>query len=156
MFLCSNCADMIDKNKGIDFPTALLIEWKNDHETWVRNNLNKKIQPKAQPTQVFNVSSTNQQGGITAGVVNVGAQPRQVDAKFREMFQQLHLDKAKPIKVRSTSGDSESFNFATQIKEFLVSQGFTVNGVNQCIFRVPVVGLQFAPDIMTFVIGTRQ
>ena len=41
IFLCSFCADMIDKNKGLDFPVSLLKEWKREHETWIRTNLNK-------------------------------------------------------------------------------------------------------------------
>lgn len=41
IFLCSNCADMIDKNNGLDFSIDLLKEWKRGHEKWVRENLNK-------------------------------------------------------------------------------------------------------------------
>lgn len=41
IFLCSNCAEMIDKNKGLDFPIDLLKRWKIDHEAWVKGNLNK-------------------------------------------------------------------------------------------------------------------
>jgi hypothetical protein len=40
IFLCSNCADMIDKNGGADFPVELLKEWKREHEAWVSKNLN--------------------------------------------------------------------------------------------------------------------
>lgn len=43
IFLCSSCADMIDKNNGVDFPTELLKDWKLQHENWVRCNLNKSI-----------------------------------------------------------------------------------------------------------------
>ena len=43
IFLCSNCADMIDKNNGLDFPVDLLREWKRNHETWVKENLNKSL-----------------------------------------------------------------------------------------------------------------
>ena len=32
IFLCSNCADMIDKNEGIDFPKEKLHQWKKIHE----------------------------------------------------------------------------------------------------------------------------
>ena len=39
IFLCSNCAEMIDKNNGIDFPVKLLLEWKDIHELWVGENL---------------------------------------------------------------------------------------------------------------------
>jgi len=41
IFLCSNCADMIDKNSGIDFSVERLVRWKEDHEKWVAANLNK-------------------------------------------------------------------------------------------------------------------
>ena len=43
IFLCSNCADMIDKNNGQDFTIEKLKKWKNDHEIWVSNNLNKSL-----------------------------------------------------------------------------------------------------------------
>lgn len=43
IFLCSNCADMIDKNNGLDFPVDLLKKWKHDHEIWVKENLNKSV-----------------------------------------------------------------------------------------------------------------
>jgi hypothetical protein len=43
IFLCSCCADMIDKNKGADFSIQVLRDWKLRHEAWVRSNLNKSI-----------------------------------------------------------------------------------------------------------------
>lgn len=43
IFLCSTCADMIDKNTGLDFTISQLREWKNEHEQWVRSNLNRSI-----------------------------------------------------------------------------------------------------------------
>jgi hypothetical protein len=43
IFLCSSCADMVDKNGGADFPVAKLREWKQQHEQWVRANLNKRM-----------------------------------------------------------------------------------------------------------------
>jgi hypothetical protein len=42
IFLCSNCADLIDKNKGRDFAVETLKAWKIDHEKWVSANLNKR------------------------------------------------------------------------------------------------------------------
>jgi hypothetical protein len=44
IFLCSNCAVMIDKNNGIDFPTQMLYQWKKEHEEWAKSNLNKSIE----------------------------------------------------------------------------------------------------------------
>lgn len=43
IFLCAVCAQMIDKNNGIDFTTELLKGWKLEHEAWVRSNLNKSF-----------------------------------------------------------------------------------------------------------------
>jgi hypothetical protein len=43
IFLCSYCADMIDKNGGIDFTVSLLKEWKKNHATWIKENINKSI-----------------------------------------------------------------------------------------------------------------
>lgn len=156
IFLCSNCADMIDKNKGMDFPVELLQEWKSTHDSWVGNNLNKKVHKQAQPAQVFNIISTNQSGGITAGVVNVGPQPRKVDAELIRQLQQLLPDKAKTVTVTSVMGDGEAFDFATQIKDVLVKQGYDVNGVNRAVFSAPIIGQQFNPDTLTLTIGTRQ
>lgn len=64
IFLCSNCADMIDKNNGLDFPEPLLQKWRIDHEKWVTANLNKRqfgrqpdvremLSPKLQVHEVF-------------------------------------------------------------------------------------------------------
>ncbi|MGR4066921.1 hypothetical protein [Billgrantia sp. C5P2] len=44
IFLCSNCADMIDKNGGADFSPEQLHEWKQVHAKWVTDNLNKRSQ----------------------------------------------------------------------------------------------------------------
>jgi hypothetical protein len=41
IFLCAFCSSLIDRNNGIDFPAAILKSWKNEHEDWIRNNLNK-------------------------------------------------------------------------------------------------------------------
>lgn len=43
IFLCTVCADIIDKNNGLDFPADVLRQWKANHEAFVRKNLNKSI-----------------------------------------------------------------------------------------------------------------
>ncbi|MCP4491521.1 MAG: hypothetical protein GY820_30045 [Gammaproteobacteria bacterium] len=156
IFLCSNCADMIEKNNGIDFSVELLHKWKSTHEDWVSNNLNKRIQEQVQPAQVFNVTSNNQSGGITAGVVNVGPQPRNIDTGLVNQLQLMLPDKTKTVTLTAVMGDGEAFSFATQIKNFLVERGYEVNGVNQSVFNAPVIGQQFNPDTLTLIIGTRQ
>jgi len=37
IFLCSNCADMIDKNEGIDYPKEKLHKWKTSHEERIKS-----------------------------------------------------------------------------------------------------------------------
>jgi hypothetical protein len=118
--------------------------------------LNKKTQEQAQRAQVFNVTSHYQSGGITAGVVNVGPQPRKIDAGLMNQLRQILPDKTKKVTVTTIMGDSEAFAFATQIKDYLVQQGYEVNGVNQAVFSGPVFGQQFDPNTLTFTIGTRQ
>lgn len=43
IFLCTVCADMIDKNNGLDFPADVLRQWKANHEVFVRKNQNKSV-----------------------------------------------------------------------------------------------------------------
>ncbi len=67
IFLCSNCADLIDKNNGVDYPKAMLYEWKRAHREWVLANLNKSLNEGAS----ISVTSYSQSGGINAQVVNI-------------------------------------------------------------------------------------
>ncbi|OOQ61909.1 hypothetical protein [Mucilaginibacter pedocola] len=67
IFLCSNCADLIDKNKGIDYKKEVLFDWKTQHKNWVLENLNKS----KTDTSAIAVSSYGQRGGIIAQVVNI-------------------------------------------------------------------------------------
>ena len=41
IYLCATCSIMIDKNGGIDFSPDQLREWKQEHDIWVKGNLNK-------------------------------------------------------------------------------------------------------------------
>lgn len=68
IFLCSNCATLIDKNNGIDYSVQTIKSWKHNHEEFVLQNLNKTLDSQQNTTIV---SSQNQQGGITASIVNV-------------------------------------------------------------------------------------
>lgn len=157
IFLCSSCADMIDKNNGLDFSVNLFYEWKSNHEIWVRDNLNKKVAAEKESVQVINVTSHNQQGGITAGVVNLSSQPRQLTDEFANQLMKIISTKiGQPISVTSIMGDGEAFGFATQIKSFLLTKGFSVNGVNQSIYSQPLFGQQYNPDNHEIIIGTKH
>lgn len=63
IFLCSNCANMIDKNDGKDYDIKLLNNWKKEHEEWVIANLNKSLESIEHSNFVH---TNNQSGGIAA------------------------------------------------------------------------------------------
>jgi hypothetical protein len=123
IFLCNNCATMIDKNKGTSYPIALLKGWKMDHEEWVRANLNKR---QGQPHQTFNVSSYGQQGGITAGIVNIAPRRRGLNEENRAQLLGLLPDRTREVKIEALLNDSESVHFAGEVHNFLVAQGYKV------------------------------
>ncbi len=147
---------MIDKNNGLDFPVDRLQDWKKDHEKWVAANLNKQQQEPQPSGDTFNVMSVGQQGGITAGVVNVGPQARNIDDSVRRQLAELLPDKSRTVTITSVFGDSEAYSFATQIKDYLASQGYEINGVDRAAFDGVVPPQWFDPDKLEIIIGGRQ
>lgn len=92
-------------------------------------------------TEVVNVTSHNQSGGITANQVNIGSVPRNLDINIKRQLLSFLNSKDEKIDINSVLGDAESFQFANQINDFLKSQGFKkVDGVSQSVFTKPVVG----------------
>jgi hypothetical protein len=63
VFLCSTCADMVDRNGGRDFGGNTLRAWKTKHEKWVRANLNKR--PDAPLSIVGGIHEATGSGEIT-------------------------------------------------------------------------------------------
>jgi hypothetical protein len=154
VFLCSNCAEMIDKNNGVDFSVERLRRWKEENERWVATNLNKH--QSAQQAVTFNVTSVGQQGGIIAGIVNVGPQPRKIDDGIKAQIAQLIPDKSRAVTITSVLGDSEAYSFATQIKDYLTSQGYQIEGINQAIFGEIIPSQSFNPETCRITIGSRK
>jgi len=69
IFLCNSCSVKIDKNKGIDYSVKTLRKWKNDHEKWVLEHLNKSVTSDSGKTSMKN--NTRQNSGINANIVNI-------------------------------------------------------------------------------------
>lgn len=107
---------------------------------------------------MFNINSFNQSGGITAGVVNLGPQPRRVDEQSGKQLLD-NLKKGKKITITSVMGDQEAFNFGHQILNFLKGKGYNAEGVNQAIYSQPIIG-QFIenknPNQTDIIIGTQE
>jgi hypothetical protein len=77
----------------------------------------------------YNVKSYNQYGGITAGEVNVGLPGRHVTEQVKkELDRSLLSDKNKKIIVLCAADDYETQNFAYEIKTYLESQGYMIQG----------------------------
>ena len=47
-------------------------------------------------------------------------------------------------------GDQEAFRFASEIKDYLTSQGYEVDGVNRAIFSGPITGQIVRPTDIGF------
>ena len=116
--------------------------------------------PFIQPTQ--NITSYNQSGGITAGVVNVAPAPRSLnnEAWAATLKSQIlsQLPKDKPIIVMAIAGDQEAMSLAQEIHAFLKENGFPLaeeNGISQGFFSGPVKGLEIRDDekTRTFIVG---
>ena len=106
------------------------------------------------------VTSYNQQGGITARNVSIQPSDRKLSTNVEQQLKD-HLSKAtfKKIEVNAIMGDAEAFRFASQIKDYLVSEGYEIHGVNQVMYASPVQGQIFeGPDdkgVARIIIGGR-
>jgi hypothetical protein len=59
IFVCSSCADLIDRNNGADFSVEDLHRWKKQHEEWVRAHLNLR-----RDSALTEVSGTHEAVGV--------------------------------------------------------------------------------------------
>lgn len=101
-----------------------------------------------------NITSINQSGGITAQNVNINT-GRILDDKLKEQLKEK-VKNNKTVNITSILGDSESYVFATKIKEYLESLGIKVDGVNQAVYNKPVYGQSITPEGDKIIIGINQ
>jgi len=105
------------------------------------------------------ITSINQSGGITAHTVNVGPQPRQINAALGGQIHAM-IPAGSKVSIIAVMGDSEAFSFAQQIKCWMQQNGYpSVDGVSQAVFSQPVLGqnINKKPDgSYDIVIGGRQ
>ena len=140
---------------------------KVENQTINYNTVNSK-QMKSEPKKnnsenekdknhKVNVTSYNQQGGITANQVNIGSQPRILNPEVQnQLLQILESKKGQKITIVSIMGDGEAFSFATQIKNYLIEQGHIISGVDQSVYTEPVMGQIFNPERLEIIIGTKN
>lgn len=140
IFFCSNCSVLIDKNNGLDFSSVLLKAWKVNHEKWIKDNLNKRIINDSK-SSIINVSSSNQSGGITAGIVNLGEPQRRMTSNLKIETDKIFSDPNEKISISYVSGNSEALNFATEIRDYFISQGFKYIGFGSFTRSPEIYGL---------------
>jgi hypothetical protein len=87
------------------------------------------------------VTSYFQTGGITAGEVNIGVQPRSLDDEGRNFLQQIPKNRA--IEITALMGDGEACAFAEEIWQHLGSEGYKVDpaGINMAIWSTTPKGV---------------
>ncbi|MEA2046311.1 MAG: hypothetical protein U9N48_07330 [Euryarchaeota archaeon] len=80
--------------------------------------------------QSIYVTSYDQKGGITANQVNIGVkQQRHFDDSMKSQMSDMLQDfKGNKKELHYQNGDKEAFIFASEIKSFLQSESWEVNG----------------------------
>ena len=102
----------------------------------------------------------NQNNQFGDNVMNFGPQPRELNSQLQDQLRQL-ITNGFQVNITSILGDGEAYNFAHQIKNYLESQGYQVNGVNQAIYSGPVNGQIIEPpkdgdNTYKIIIGTNR
>ena len=84
------------------------------------------------------VVSHGQSGGITAHTVNLAPQPRVLDEYGKRMLL-TKVPRNYVVKINCPFGDTEAFDFAKQIKDFLIDNGFQIasGGISRSIRQPP-------------------
>ena len=75
----------------------------------------------------------NQHNQFGNNYMNFGPQPRQLNDSLKNQLKSMIPSGSKVI-VTSVLGDGEAYNFASQNKDYLEQQGYSVEGVNQAIY----------------------
>lgn len=110
----------------------------------ILNYFGVTMQKESKDEQNVFVTSYNQQGGITGNQINIDTKfPRELTDDFKtQLDSMLEKFKGNPIDITAIQGDSEAYNFAEQIKEYLDSSGWETSGINVAmIFGKPQKGV---------------
>lgn len=91
---------------------------------------------------IINVSSYNQSGGITAYKVHVTSPARHLTPEVVSQLESLSPDNSssKTITISAILGNQEAFNFASEIRKYLLDKEKEVCGVNQVVYSEPLFG----------------
>jgi hypothetical protein len=109
--------------------------------------------------------SYGQQGGITAGTINIGPTRRSLsDPRAASLKQQMlsELPRDKPITVEAILGNGESVEFAREIHAFLKQNSFAMKepgGISQSVFSGSPKGVSLRNEAngeLTIIVGEAE
>jgi hypothetical protein len=87
-----------------------------------------------------NVTSYNQSGGITAHTVNIEPRRRQMTERDGAQIKQ-HVPTNATVRVATMFADAEAMAFATQVREWMLRNGYgEVGGVDEYGLTQPIFG----------------
>ena len=102
--------------------------------------------------QTINVKNTGNNVGQVAGVINnnFAPLPRHLDDSIKKEY--LKISRQYRVNIAVNFGDVEALNYANEIKSFLVSNGYTVDGVNNVwIVDKPLVTTEYIQGNTVFI-----
>ncbi len=106
--LCSKCANLIDKNKGIDFPAAILLDWKKQAESIALKRFYEYIPKHLWEVVLFNNLETTYLSALTCTSLNerhVKSCPK--NEEITKIVKQK-LDLSKTFSILGESGTGKS------------------------------------------------
>lgn len=114
--------------------------------------------PSENKTEIYNVSSNYQSGGVTAGIVNTQRSARHLNDNLERQLSSVLLKDKVPIVINSAINDSEAYTFAEEIANYLKADGWTVEHL-QAIWSPPFIGQRISPlknGKITIDVGSRE
>jgi hypothetical protein len=79
------------------------------------------------------MNTFNQNNQYGNNVMNFGPQPRMLDHNVESQIKSM-IPNGSTVSVVAVLGNGEAFNFASQIKNFLEKNGYSVSGVDQAVY----------------------
>src|SRR5262245_21009351 len=120
----------------------------------------KEQNPKNQQQVTTNISSFNQSGGTTPHTINIGPGERTLNESLKRQINTAVAGKKK-VTILAVWGDTEAFQFATEIYNYLKGEGVPVygGGAVQATFNRPLTGQiwkQLPNDEVEIFIGSHE
>ena len=92
-------------------------------------------------SEVHNVTSNNQSGGITAHTVNAFPKPRRLNSdKCESISNKLFPYRDRPILIDTILNDREAIIYAKDTESCLQRKGFQIEGIQKTLYEVPPEG----------------